>query len=318
MKYSALTFSLLLFLCLDVSTAQAQNQNEIAIDRVVQTSPQQIVQSLIQSGVPSLGQYDLSEMQSKLSLTRYYVQSESFSRKEPVSIIVYGKNDELRLDARYLSNQEKVYFPQSNLPAAPSHDPAWLALTLHESLGASGYMDQAYGFSTALMLIYSQKDSSQRQSTERMLSPVFKPYNSPHLSFYMDPGEYHHLDEINRALADGGSTGVGHGGDSDEIFLKLSVLADLDLLLRMLPDSFTPRMPLDPEKLSRAILIGTSVRFTDETAEFYVNDSGVIKVSRGYWDHIKMDRPAVLAFESKMLLQLIHILTSEGFSSVYR
>lgn len=161
-----------------------------------------IPEKLIAYGYEKIGNFDLAKFIKELDSVHYQIVSEP----------EYAQG---RTFLKYDVSTKTVYFPET-LELAGAEGPLVL---LHESLGALGYVDDNYQISNSLYMLYDEAASPLKASSFFSL-PEFQILfrQSRRLNNPKD------TQNVLNLLAEGGSNGVGGGGDPRAELIKFKAI----------------------------------------------------------------------------------------------
>ncbi len=161
-----------------------------------------IPKNLIASGYKKIGDFDLANFSKELDSVHYQAVSEP----------EYAQG---RSFLKYDVLTKTVYFP-ATLELAGAEGPLVL---LHESLGALGYIDDNYQISNSLYMLYDEATSPLKASRFFSLPEFQSSFTRPRR--FNNPTD---AQNVLDSLAEGGSNGVGGGGDPHAELVKFEVI----------------------------------------------------------------------------------------------
>jgi len=184
-----------------------------------------IPHELISKGITQIGALDLTSLDAKFAQTRVL-----FVRNDQGETPTIGSGDALRTSAVFFLKQKTVLVMMQDWLDTPAE--VRPVTMLHEHLNAAGIDDENYEVSVALNTINSapEKDSTKRRATSKLSEPMRdlkRRAVEPRYSLPGPNGEKIRGGGSAREQS-GGATGVGGGGDSAVIELKMTLMTVIE------------------------------------------------------------------------------------------
>ncbi|MGZ3771447.1 MAG: hypothetical protein ACXVCP_18020 [Bdellovibrio sp.] len=233
-KYKLLlkTVYILLFLVVvpaishGVTVEQVYSENQDLRKDQQYEAVQEQLRSLIKTGI--LGELYKASLKNRNFKMGSIVFSELFRKFDSVNVL--AANIPLKADPRrptdlYLT-KESLILVNSDFNALPNL--ARRAIVVHTFLGASGYRDNNYSLTLALL---AKNEALKPMANEEDPATDSEKYRSDKIS-------WNKLNFARLMMVDGGGfTGVGGGGDGTSVQAKLDMLSNMDYARTMFPES---------------------------------------------------------------------------------